>query len=221
MDYALVASPSLLAYAIVFVGGIATSIGPCNIAMIPLIVGYVGGRDASRSRALVISATFSLGLAITFVALGLVAAGVGSLVGTFGSVWYYVMAALCIVIGLQLLGLIHIPLPDVLARERDRVHSRGVLGALVLGLLSGLVASQCATPALVAILTYVMARGAVAYGATLLFVYALGRGVPIVLAGTFAGVVRQLSALGRWTEHMQKASGVIVLGVAAYLLWIA
>ncbi|MBU1661633.1 MAG: cytochrome C biogenesis protein, partial [Chloroflexi bacterium] len=71
-------------------------------------------------------------------------------------------------------------------------------GAFLLGLISGLVASQCATPALAAILTYVMYTGAIAYGALLLFVYALGRGVPVVLAGTFTGALTSLQSLGRW-----------------------
>jgi len=85
-----------------------------------------------------------------------------------------------------------------------------------------LVASQCATPVLAAILTYVMSQdGALAYGAALLFVYALGRGVPIVLAGTFAGALKQLQSFGRWSPVIEKVSAVIIIGVGLYFLWIA
>jgi len=70
-------------------------------------------------------------------------------------------------------------------------------------------------------LTYVMAKGALAYGAVLLFVYAMGRGVPVVFAGTFTGALKQFQALGRWSGVMEKASGVIVLFVGFYFLWIA
>jgi cytochrome c-type biogenesis protein len=84
-----------------------------------------------------------------------------------------------------------------------------------------LVASQCATPVLAAILTYVMAEGALIYGAALLFVYALGRGVPIVLAGTFTGVLKQLQAFGRWNEALEKIAGVVVIAVGLYFVWIA
>jgi len=55
----------------------------------------------------------------------------------------------------------------------------------------------------------------------LLFVYALGRGVPIVLAGTFAGVLKSFHTLGRWSNWIEKVSGVIVLLVGLYFLWIA
>jgi cytochrome c-type biogenesis protein len=88
-------------------------------------------------------------------------------------------------------------------------------------MVSGLVASQCATPVMAAILTYVMAKGAVFYGAVLLFVYALGRGVPVVLAGTFTGALKGLQKLGRWSEVIEKVSGVIILAVGFYFLWIA
>lgn len=220
-DPGQLANFSLGAYLLVFFGGVLTSIGPCNAAMIPLIIGYVGGRDITRTRSLALSTVFVLGLSITFVLLGLLAAAVGALFGWMGKIWYYIVAAICIVIGLQLMGLIQIPLPTVFARERDRVKSRGLVGALLLGLVSGLVSSQCATPVLVAILTYVMAKGALIYGATLLFIYALGRGVPIVAAGTFAGLARNLSALGRWTALLEKASGALVVAVGIYFLWIA
>jgi cytochrome c-type biogenesis protein len=74
---------------------------------------------------------------------------------------------------------------------------------------------------LAAILTYVMAKGALLYGAGLLFIYALGRGVPVVLAGTFTGVLKSFQKLGRWSEVIEKVSGVIVIGVGLYFLWMA
>jgi cytochrome c-type biogenesis protein len=213
---------SLLGIALVFFGGLITSLGPCNVATIPLIVGYVGGaRDLPRWKAFILSFAFALGLALTFVALGVIAALVGGLFGSFGRWWYYLVAGICFLIGLQLLGVLQLELPNWFAGLREKVGMKGASGALVLGLISGLVASQCATPVLAAILTYVMVRGALGYGAVLLFVYALGRGVPVVLAGTFAGVLKSFQQVGRWNGVIEKASGVIVLGVGFYFLWIA
>jgi cytochrome c-type biogenesis protein len=223
IDTTTLQSGSLLAYLLVFLGGIVTSIGPCNVAMIPLVIGFVGGSTRlSRGRSFLLSLTFATGLALTFTALGVIASLVGGLFGGTSRVWYYIVAVVCLVIGLQMLGAIHLPGVEGLARLRERVRLRGIPGALALGLVSGLVASQCATPVLAAILTYVMAqRGGLVYGAALLFVYALGRGVPVVLAGTFAGVIKGLQALGRWAATLEKASGVVVLGVGLYFLWIA
>jgi cytochrome c-type biogenesis protein len=222
LDFTLIENASLLAIALVFLGGILTSIGPCNVAMIPLVVGYVGGsHDLPRTRAFILSLTFTIGLALTFMLLGVGAALIGGLVGASTTWWYYLVAFVCFVIGLNMLGLIHIESPLWLGGLRERVTLKGVPGALMLGLVSGLVASQCATPVLAAILTYVMAKGALLYGASLLFVYALGRGVPIVLAGTFTGILKRLQAFGRWNEALEKVAGVVVIAVGLYFVWIA
>lgn len=221
-DLSTIQNMSVIGYVIVFLGGLVTSLGPCNLATIPLIVGFVGGsHDLSRRRAFTLSFSFALGLAITFMLLGIAAALVGAWIGSGSRWWYYMVAAICFVIGLQMLGVFHFNLPMLFGGLRERIGLKGVLGALVLGLVSGLVASQCATPVLAAVLTYVMAEGAVVYGATLLFVYALGRGVPVVLAGTFTGVLKGMQSLGRWSPVIEKASGLIVLAVGFYFLWIA
>ena len=220
-DPTLLQNISLPGFLLVFLGGVVTSIGPCNIATIPLIMGYVGGsRDLPRSRAFALSLAFAVGLALTFMLLGVAAALVGGLFGA-SSIWYYLVAAVCFLIGLNMLGVIHLQAPLWLGGLRERIGLRGIPGALALGLVSGLVASQCATPVLAAILTYVMAKGALILGAALLFVYALGRGVPVVLAGTFTGALKGLQALGRWTQVIEKVSAVIVIGVGLYFLWMA
>ena len=221
-DPASVTNFSLLAYGLVFVGGLLTSLGPCNIATIPLIVGYMGGsRALSRTRSFLFSLTFAVGLALTFMLLGVIAALIGGVVGAATRWWYYLVAAICFLIGLNMLGVLKLDLPMWFGGLRERIGLKGIPGALALGLVSGLVASQCATPVLAAILTYVMAKGALVYGASLLFVYSLGRGVPVILAGTFTGALKSLQKLGRWSGIIEKASGVIVIGVGLYFLWIA
>lgn len=221
-DFTLIENASFLAFALVFLGGILTSLGPCNVAMIPLVVGYVGGsRDLPRARAFTVSVTFAIGLSLTFMLLGVFAALVGGFIGAATAWWYYLVAFVCFVIGLNMLGVIRIDMPLWLGGLREKITLKGLSGALALGLVSGLVASQCATPVLAAILTYVMAKGALLYGAALLFVYALGRGLPIVLAGTFTGVLKGFQALGRWNEVLEKAAGVVVIAVGLYFVWIA
>ncbi len=198
-----------------------TSIGPCNIATIPLIVGFVGGsHDLRRIRAFILSLVFATGLALTFMLLGVAAALIGGLIGASTRWWYYLVAGICFVIGINMLGVLKLNLPLWFGGLRERIGLKGIPGALALGLVSGLVASQCATPVLAAILTYVMAKGELAYGAALLFIYALGRGVPVVLAGTFTGVLKSFQKLGRWSEIIEKASGMIVIGVGLYFLWL-
>jgi len=222
LDFSSVSNFSLWAYLVVFLGGIVTSIGPCNVAMIPLVIAFVGGqKEISRGRSLVLSSAFALGLAITLMILGVVASVVGGMIGGNSRIWYYIVAAVCIIMGLQWVGVFSLPLPDWAGRSRETIRHRGALGALLLGLASGLVASGCATPALAAILTLVMAEGAVAYGASLLLVYGLGRGVPIVLFGTFAGLLKLIPQMMRWTARLEQVSGALMIGIGLYFLWAA
>jgi len=214
---------SILGYLLVFLGGVVTSIGPCNVAMIPLIISYVSGsRDLTPRKTFSIALMFTIGLAITFMLLGVTAALVGGMLGGGTRLWYYLVGIVCLIIGLQIFGVIHFSLPTWFSALREKIQTKGLFGALMLGLISGLVSSQCATPVLAAILTYVMAQKAgIAYGAALLFIYALGRGVPILLAGTFAGILKGFIKLGKWADRIEKASGAIIILVGFYFIWIA
>jgi cytochrome c-type biogenesis protein len=191
--------------------------------MVPLMVGYIGGsRELPRRRAFFISLFFTLGLAVTFMFLGVLAAWLGGLLGGGTRLWYYILAAVCILIGLQMLGVLSFSPPAWLEGARQVVNSRGLVGAFLLGLVSGLVVSQCATPVLAVILTFVMAqRSGLLYGAVLLLLYALGCGLPLVLVGTFTAALKNLRALSQWTFVINKISGVLLILVGFYFLWVA
>ncbi|MHB1355201.1 MAG: cytochrome c biogenesis CcdA family protein [Anaerolineae bacterium] len=222
IDFTTITNLTPWAFILTFFAGILTSIGPCNIAMIPLVVAFVAGqKQISRGRSLALSSAFALGLAITLMILGVLAALVGGLLGVNNRIWYYVVAAVCIVMGLQWLGVFTIPLPEWGVRLRERITRKGVLGALLLGLVSGLVASGCATPAMAAILTLVIYKGALVYGASLLLVYGLGRGVPIIILGTFAGLIKLIPQLVRWARRLEQVSGVMLILIGIYFIWIA
>ncbi len=214
---------SILGYLLVFFGGIVTSLGPCNVAMIPLIIGFIGGSiNIPRRKAFSISLMFSIGMALTFMIFGIIASVIGGLLGGSTRLWYYIVAVVCFAIGLQMLGIYHLNSPSWFSKLREKLQVKGLFGALLLGLTSGLVASQCATPVLAAILTFVLAKQeSYVYGAVLLFVYALGRGVPIVLAGTFAATLKSIRKLGKWSNLIEKVSGAIILLVGFYFVWIA
>jgi cytochrome c-type biogenesis protein len=217
---AIIGDLSALAYLLVFLGGILTSLGPCNLAMVPVIMGYVGGQqELSRARGFWLATFFTLGSSLTFMLLGVVAASVGGLFGAKSALLYWAVAVVCMVIGLSLLGAFRLNF-DFLARlQPRRMAKTGLLGALLLGMVVGLAGSQCGTPVLIAILAIATAKGTLAYGASLLFAYGLGRGVPIVLAGTFTGALKAMPGLERWTGWMEKAAGVVLIAVGLYFVW--
>lgn len=210
-----------LAFLLVLLGGAITSIGPCNLAMVPAIMAYVGGQtEINRGRSFWLSLFFTLGSASTFMLLGVFIALVGGIFGSAQSILYYIVAAVCILVGMSLLHLFQINLPWFSALQQYSPR-QGLFGSYTLGMVLGLAGSQCGTPILLAILSIVMLKGNIAYGAALLFFYALGRGVPVILAGTFTGILKNMPLIARWSEVMEKFAGLVLLGLGMYFLWIA
>ena len=203
-----------------FVGGLLTASNPCVLAMIPLTLAYIGGTNEATGvkRALVFSLMFMLGLAITFTALGVIAASLGRLFGDVGNFWKYVVAGVCAIMGLHLLGALKFNLGHAKIR---RPKSGGFVGALLLGLLFGIVSTPCAAPVLVVLLAFVASSGNVAYGIALLFFYALGHCVLVLVAGTSMGAAKGIlesRGLQKGLDVLRRVSGVLILLVGAYFL---
>lgn len=216
----LIAHNPPLAYLVVFFGGTLSSANPCVIVTIPLVIGYVGGYAGdNKSRAFIYSLAFVAGLSITFTALGLFAGLLGMLFGDVGFFWRYLVAGVAVVMGLQLIGLFQIRLPGF---QLERSNTMGVMGGFILGLLFGVVSSPCATPVLAVILTYVASKGNPVYGASLLFVYALGHCILMLAAGTVAGIARfmiESKGIGKFSMMAKRTSGVVIILAGLYLLF--
>ena len=217
-----------LAVVAVFVGGVLTASNPCVLAMIPLMMSFVAGRreeEPSVARAFLFSLVFVIGLGVTFTTLGMAAALAGaSYAARYGSVsgsWNWVVAAVCVVMGLHFAGVVTVPIPSL--AERLRPKTRGLFGALLLGLLFGLVSAPCAAPILVALLTYLAGSGSsVPFGGLLLLDYALGHSLLILLAGTSMGAARVLienKKASRALEILRRGAGALLVLVGVYFAY--
>ncbi len=211
----------LLAYLGVFLGGILSSSSPCVLATIPLVIGYVGGySEGDRRKALLYSLTFILGLSLTFTVLGAIASVIGGLFGMISRTWYFIVGGIAVVIGLHLVGLFEWSLPIPV---HFRPKQRGLLGAFLLGLVFGIISSPCATPILALILTFVATKGEVAYGTSLLFIYALGHCALIFLAGTAAGFAESFiksKGISNITTWGRRLGGLIIVLVGIYMFYL-
>ena len=207
---------SPFAFVLAALAGLLLAVTPSVLAMVPVIMGYVASEsDIGRGKAATRSLAFLFGSATTFGAYGLVFGWAGSkLAPAFGANGYLVAGIVLIVLGIILLAKVQIRLPLISAPER-KVHSLG--GAFALGLPFGLLGSACpcSMPVVLAMLLYAGAVGNALFGAALLFVFALFRGLPLVLAGTFTGILKDLRALARWRPWLEKGSGgvLIVMGL--------
>jgi cytochrome c biogenesis protein CcdA len=207
-----------LAFPTCFLGGVVSSASPCVLAMIPLVIGYVGGyAEGSQKKAVQYSLVFTLGLTITFTVLGIIAGAMGRLFGNVGSFWYYVLPPVAIFLGLYLLGVFNF---NIGISQRFLPKRKALIGAFLLGLFFGIVASPCATPVLAAILTYAAVQKDVAYSGGLLLAYALGHWVLVLGAGISAGFAQRVLAskgISNFSTYSKKAGGVILIGVGIYL----
>jgi len=208
-----------LAFPACFLGGIISSASPCVLAMIPLVIGYVGGyAEGSQRKAVQYSLVFTLGLTITFTVLGIIAGAMGRLFGDVGSFWNYVLPPVAILLGLQLLGVFKF---NIGVSQRFLPKRKALFGAFLMGLFFGIVASPCATPVLAIILTFAAIQKDIAYSGGLLLAYALGHWVLVLGAGIsvgFAQRVLESKGISNFSNYAKKAAGVILIGVGIYLL---
>ncbi len=218
---ALLQSNPWLAVVAVFLGGVTTALNPCVLAMVPLLMSVVAGNKETTTvrRSLLFSLFFVLGLAVTFTALGLISALMGRMFGNVGPFWKYVVAGVCLIMGLQLLGFLKWNFP---VSAGIRVKKQGYIGAFLLGLLFGVVSTPCAVPILAVLLAFVAEKGNILYGGSLLFVYALGHSALVLIAGTSVGAAKSLlESKGLRVAHgvLQKVAGILIIGIGAYFLF--
>jgi cytochrome c biogenesis protein CcdA len=216
----LITTQPLLAVPVVFVGGLLTALNPCVLASIPLAIGFVGGYATGRSKgyALLLAVFLFLGIAAAFTVLGIVASLAGTLFGTTSKFWPILIVIVCLVMGGQILLFpnFEIPMPRGFTPEAG-----GILGAFLLGALTGVIATPCAMPVLAVVLTYVASKGNILYGGLLLFTYALGHSLLVLIAGSSIGIAEAMvnsKGLKKASTILKKASGVLLLLVAAYFV---
>jgi cytochrome c biogenesis protein CcdA len=216
----IVAAYPLLAFGAVFLAGIVSSASPCVLATIPLVVGFVGGyAEGDRWKAFRYSLAFILGLSLTFTAFGAAAGLLGTMFGTMGGWWYVAAGIVALVMGGQMMGIYEIRLP---VKREFRPKQGGVIGSFLLGLFFGVVSSPCATPVLVVILTFVATKGQVVYGTALLFTYAVGHCMLMLVAGTFTGFIESFvrtKGVVNFSAWTKRIGGSVVAVVGGYLLW--
>lgn len=206
-----------VAFIAVFLGGLISAASPCVLAAIPLVIGYVGGySEGNKKRAVLFSLVFVLGLSITFTLLGAAASVMGQFLGFMGRWLYLGLAIMAVLMGLQLMGIVSIPLPFQKTRT---VKSKGLIGAFLLGLLTGTVSSPCATPVLAVILAYVSTQGDVMYGGSLLFIYAIGHCALIFIAGLSVGLTESIISLKgakNFSLYSKRFSGAVLVAIGIY-----
>ncbi|MBD2260185.1 cytochrome c biogenesis protein CcdA [Pseudanabaena sp. FACHB-2040] len=210
---------SWVSLTVVGLAGLLTSLSPCLLSMLPIMVGYMGGYESeSRSESALRAVGFALGLATTLAILGLFAGLFGYVYGQVAMGLPIVVSLIAILMGLNLLGALPLSLPTVSGPTLVDLNLPPGLKAYLLGLTFGIVASPCSTPVLATLLAWISTTGDPVLGGALLLAYAVGYVLPLVLAGTFTAFVKRLLELRQWSGWITPASGVLLVGFGVFSL---
>ena len=211
------ANPGPLTLALVFFGGALTSLGPCSLSLLPVTLAYLAGFEDGRppwQRSL----AFCGGIVGALVILGSLSGLVGRIYGQVPTLIPSLVAVLAIVMGLNLLGVLRIPLPAGPDPNNWRQKVPPPLAPVAAGLAFGVAASPCTTPVLAVLLGWIAQSGRPLVGMALLTSFGIGQVVPLLIAGTFAAAIPKLLALrsvGRWVPPI---SGVVLLSTGLLTL---
>jgi cytochrome c-type biogenesis protein len=209
--------------------GMVSFASPCVLPLVPAYLGFITGRSAEelqaaqgRTRVTVItqSLAFVLGLAVIFALLGASASVLGQALLQNLQLLSRVGGVVVIVFGLQMLGVLRIPLLYRTLRILElRPNSQAThAGAFLMGLAFGAGWTPCIGPFLGGLLGLAAQQETVGAGVLLLLVYALGLGVPFLIAGL--AVNRSLSMIRSFRAHMlsvERVSGALVIGMGVLL----
>ncbi len=198
-----------------FSTGFFFSFNPVALAAIPVSLACVTKAREPRI-AMLYAGAFVLGMLVVHAALGL-AAGLGGrwVQSLFGREWGLVLGPLLIVLGLAWPRWIRLPLPRIAPRMR---RASSAAGAAALGAAFSVAVCPFCTPVLIVLLGVAAGIGSPLFGASLLFAFAAGRTVPVLLGGWAVGVLENLKILSRYQKWFEIAGGVLLVASGLYLL---
>lgn len=239
-------TPSPLAYALIFTGGIVSGASPCYVPVLALFAGYVGGY-ARGVRELVgvktpnvseravghashrlfglaglrLAIPFIAGNAVSLAVVGALASLIGASVLTLFTGYQldrWIPGLVGLLMGLHLLGLLQLRLPEIpVPASLRNWRPRTEWGAFSLGVPFGVVVTPCAIPLFAAVVAFVAFQAGVLHGALLMVAYALGRGLILATVAVSAGLLRRLEA-SRTALPVRRASGILLVAVSLGLL---
>ena len=202
-----------------FFGGVLISFTPCIYPLLPITIAYIGASGAnSKIKGFTLSLIYVSGISVTYCLLGLAAVFTGSIFGQFSSrPLVRIIAGLVIILfGLSLWTGQGLRLPVLRLSSTKKPGT--YLSCFILGLTSGLVISPCVAPALGSIFIFVATKRNFIYGALLLFSFAYGMGLLLILAGTFSSILAALPKSGHWMEVIKKVCAVILIAAGFYFI---
>lgn len=210
---------------VAFLGGLIASLSPCSLGILPIIAAYVGGYgetegEKANMKNFLQLLFFVLGLSIVLTIIGVICALTGRVFASaLGPYWVLIISSLILVMGLNLTGVLELPMPVIVKKMPKSNGSSLFLYPLLIGALFALATTPCSTPILAGIMSFATLSKNMAYAALMLFLFALGQGVIIVLVGLSASFLKNARKFSRFGEILLKVSGVLLILSSIFLYY--
>lgn len=219
------AEDSLTKILFIFFGlGILLAFTPCVFPMIPILSSIIigEGEKITTHRAFVLSLTYVLAMSVTYTAAGVLTGLLGeNLQAAFQNPWIIgSFSGLFVILALSMFGLFELQLPHFIQHHLHTISHKQqggtLIGAGLMGLISGVIVGPCLAPPLAGALIFIGQHGDPILGGAALFSMSLGMGLPLIIIGTSEGSL--LPRAGDWMNTIKSVFGILMLGLAIWML---
>ncbi len=216
--------PSLF---VALLAGVISFLSPCVLPIVPPYLAYMGGISmsemtddkVSNKPAIFAAIFFALGLSTVFIFLGFAASAFGRVFLQYQELMGQIAGGVIVIFGLHFLGVFTIPFLQREARLDAGDRGGSAFGAYILGLAFAFGWTPCIGPILGAILSMAAQEASIARGTLLLATYAIGLGLPFIIAAIF--INRAIGVMNRFKRHMgviEKTMGGLLVLVGLMLI---
>lgn len=202
-----------------FLGGLISSISPCSLSMLPLIIGYIGGySDEKPLKTLVQMIFFVIGTGIVFSIIGAICALTGKIF--IGNPYFaLIVASIILIMGLKILDVIEFEIPMIIKEIPKNNINNEFLYPLILGAIFALIGTPCSTPILASIMAFTSISAKISSAIIMLFLFSIGQGLILILAGFLTSKIKTSKNFYNISEKIMKVSGVLLILVSLYIFY--
>lgn len=202
-----------------FLGGLISSISPCSLSMLPLIIGYIGGySDEKPLKTLLQMIVFVIGSGIVFSIIGAICALTGKMF--IGNPYFaLIIASIVMIMGLKILGFLEFDLPPIIKEIPKNEFNNDFLYPLILGAVFALIGTPCSTPILASIMAFASISAQISSAVIMLFLFSIGQGLILILAGFITSKIKTSEKFYQLSEKIMKFSGILLILVSLYIFY--
>lgn len=204
-----------------FLGGVLASISPCSLAMLPIVIGYIGGYSKDDNKNVLLQLiSFVLGSAIVFSIIGVICALTGHVFISYaGDYFIIILASILLALGLNLIGMLDLNFPTLINKIPQNKTNSKLLYPLLLGGIFAIAGTPCSTPILAGIMSFASITNSILLSVIMLFAFALGQGMILIIAGMFTNIVKKFGNVVSISEILIKISGGLLIFAAFYIYY--